>query len=58
MGISGETTVLERMSVDIMVQDEMYNKDNDLRHVSHSKKDLDHFSFDDLNGMTNSKSFN
>jgi hypothetical protein len=38
VGISGETTVLERMSVDIMVQDEMYNKDNDLRHVSHSKK--------------------
>jgi hypothetical protein len=34
VGISGEITVFELMSVDILVQDEMYNKDNDLRHVS------------------------
>ncbi len=33
VGISGETTVFERMSVDILGQDGMCNNDNDLRHV-------------------------
>jgi hypothetical protein len=33
VGISRETTVFERMSVDILVQDGMCNKGNDLRHV-------------------------
>ena len=74
MGISGETTVFERMSVGILGQEVMCNKGNDLRHVLihlvHdqkgmkrtclfvSKKYLHHFSFDDLNGVTNSISFN
>jgi hypothetical protein len=33
VGISGETTVFEHMSVVILGQDGMYNKNNDLRHV-------------------------
>jgi hypothetical protein len=33
VGISGETTVFERMSVGILGQDGMFNKGNDLRHV-------------------------
>ncbi len=31
--LPGETTVFERMSVGILGQDGMCNKDNDLRHV-------------------------
>ncbi len=78
VGISGETTVSERMSVGILGQDGMCNKGNDLCNVLiHgdqevtssqiearlfeclfvSEKSLDHFSFDDLNGVTNSISF-
>ena len=33
VGIPGETTVFELMSVDILVQDGMYNKGQDLRNV-------------------------
>jgi hypothetical protein len=33
VGISGETTVFEHMSVDILGQDGMCNKDNDLHNV-------------------------
>jgi hypothetical protein len=33
VGISGETTVFERMSVDILGQDDTCNKDNDLGNV-------------------------
>ncbi len=87
VGISGETTVFERMSVVfermsvcILGQDGMCNKGNDLRNVLiHcdqkritssqigarlfeylfvTKKYLDNFSFDDLNGVTHSISFN
>jgi len=32
VGKSGEVTVFERMSVDILGQDGMSNSDNDLRH--------------------------
>jgi hypothetical protein len=79
VGISGAITVFEHMSGDILDQDGMLNKGNDLRNVLiHgdqeitssqigarlfeslfvSKKYLDHFPFDDLNGVTNSISFN
>ena len=39
MGISGETTVFERMSVGILGQDGMCNEGNDLRNVlTHDQK--------------------
>jgi hypothetical protein len=49
-GISGVTTVFEHLSIAFTARHDVQQ--------GNGKKDLEHFSFDDLNGVTYSTSFN